>query len=104
MDVEYLYDVPLALEKEHLADAALECLHLPCPKAGKINASRYAREHNVPFLGLCLGMQLAIIEFSRNIIGYTEAHSVELDPFTPHPLFRGFVGAAHAFRTEQRYQ
>lgn len=175
MDVEYLYEAPLALEKEHLADVALECLHLPCPKPelsdwekmvhalknpkgevtvalvgkytqlhdayisvveslkhgavahnisinikwipsesvtadnaaillgdvegilvpggfgdrgieGKINAIRYAREHNVPFLGLCLGMQLAIIEFSRNIIGYTEAHSVELDPFTPHPV------------------
>ncbi len=53
---------------------------------GKINAITYAREHNVPFLGLCLGMQLAIVEFARNKIGYSDAHSVELDPATTHPV------------------
>lgn len=175
MDVEYLYEAPLALEKEHLADVTLECLHLPDAKPdlsdwekmvhalknpkgevtvalvgkytqlhdayisvveslkhgavahnvsinikwipsetvtthnvaellgdvdgilvpggfgdrgieGKINAIRYAREHQIPFLGLCLGMQLALIEFSRNVIGFKDAHSMELDPTTSHPV------------------
>jgi len=175
LDVEYLYEAPLAMEKEHLADIACECLNLECPKPdlsdwvsmvdrlrnptrsvqvalvgkyvqlhdayisvveslkhggiansatvdikwidsetvtpenaaeifrdvdgilipggfgsrgidGKLTAIRYARENNIPFLGLCLGMQLAIIEFVRNVVGYTDAHSIELDPSTPHPV------------------
>ena len=175
LDVEYLYEAPLAMEAEHLAEAACECLHLDCPdpdledwKAmigalrhptgnvsvalvgkytqlhdayisvvealkhggisrhvsvsikwvdaetvtdenaaallgdvdgilvpggfgdrgieGKISAIRYAREHRIPFLGLCLGMQLAIVEFARHIIGYTDAHSAEIDPRTVHPM------------------
>ncbi|MBH1942552.1 CTP synthase [Mobilitalea sibirica] len=175
MDVEHLYEAPLALEQEHIADVALSSLRLPCPDPdlsdwedmvtklknpkgelsialvgkytqlhdayisvveslkhgavannvsihikwipsetvtvenaeellqdvdgilvpggfgdrgieGKINAIRYAREHKIPFLGLCLGMQLAIIEFTRNVIGYEGAHSMELDPTTPHPV------------------
>ena len=175
LDVEYLYEAPLAMEKEQLAQVACECLALDCPKPdlqdweemvdalrsptqevtialvgkyiqlhdayisvvealkhggisqratvnikwidsetvsmqnvdellsdvdgilvpggfghrgieGKINAITYAREHNVPFLGLCLGMQLAIVEFARNKIGYSDAHSVELDPATTHPV------------------
>jgi len=175
LDVETLYEVPLAMEKEHLANIACECLALECPtpdlKAwedmveslkhpskevtialvgkytqlhdaylsvveslnhggiphnasvsikwipseslndenaasilsdvsgilvpggfgdrgieGKISAIRYARENKVPFLGLCLGMQLAIVEYSRNIIGFADAHSVELDPSTSHPV------------------
>jgi CTP synthase len=175
LDVEYLYEAPLALEKEHLADVTLACLDLPCPtpdltdweemvqslknpKAevtvalvgkytqlhdayisvveslkhgavahhaaisikwipsetlteenvdellgdvcgivvpggfgdrgieGKINAIRYARENKIPFLGLCLGMQLALVEFARNVIGFEDAHSVELDPSTTHPV------------------
>mgnify|MGYP000224840906 CR=1 FL=1 len=53
---------------------------------GKIEAIRYAREHNIPFLGLCLGMQLSIVEFARNVIGYDDAHSVELNPNTTHPV------------------
>ena len=53
---------------------------------GKIEAVRYAREHRVPFLGLCLGMQCAIIEFARNVIGWTDADSTELDPESPHPV------------------
>lgn len=175
LDVETLYEAPLAMEHEHLADVACECLHLSCPKPdladweamvdslkhptkevtvalvgkytqlhdayisvvealkhgavahnasihikwipsetvtsesvdellsdvsgilvpggfgdrgieGKITAIQYAREHQVPFLGLCLGMQLAIVEFSRNVIGFTDAHSAELDPATNHPV------------------
>ena len=53
---------------------------------GKIYAIRYAREHGVPFLGLCLGMQLSIVEFARNVIGWSDAHSVELNPSTTHPV------------------
>lgn len=53
---------------------------------GKIEAITYAREHKVPFLGLCLGMQLAIVEFARNVIGYNDAHSIELAPSTTHPV------------------
>ena len=51
---------------------------------GMICAIRYAREHQVPFLGLCLGMQLSIVEFARDVIGWNDAHSVELDPATTH--------------------
>jgi CTP synthase len=46
----------------------------------------YAREHGVPYLGICLGMQLAIIEFARNVVGLSGAHSTEFDPQTPHPV------------------
>ena len=53
---------------------------------GKIQAIKYARENNIPFLGLCLGMQLAIVEFARDVVGYGDAHSVELDPQTAHPV------------------
>ncbi len=175
LDLKYLYEAPLAMEKEHLADVACECLHMECPtpdlddwKAmvdtlyhldrkvkialvgkytqlhdayisvvealkhggiaaktevdikwidseevtpenvseklgdadgvlvpggfgdrgieGMITAIRYARENNVPFLGLCLGMQLSIIEFARNVVGYKDAHSIEFKPDTKHPL------------------
>jgi len=175
LDVEYLYEAPLAMEKEQLAQVACECLHLDCPEPdlndwtamvdalrhptskvriaivgkyihlhdayisvvealkhggiashsvvdlkwvdselvndanaaeylsdvngilvpggfgvrgieGKISAIRYARENKVPFLGLCLGMQMAIVEFSRHVIGYDDAHSAELDPDTIHPM------------------
>lgn len=53
---------------------------------GKLEAIHYARTNNVPFLGLCLGMQLSIVEFARNVIGYRDAHSAELDPNTSHPV------------------
>jgi CTP synthase len=53
---------------------------------GKIAAIRYAREHDVPYLGICLGMQLATIEFARNVCGLDGANSTEFDPDTPHPV------------------
>ena len=53
---------------------------------GKILAAQYAREHKIPYLGLCLGMQVAIIEFARNVCGLHDAHSIELDPKTTHPV------------------
>ena len=51
---------------------------------GKISACRYARENNIPFLGICLGMQIAVIEFARNVCGLENAHSGEFDDTTPH--------------------
>lgn len=53
---------------------------------GMINTVRYARAHKIPFLGLCLGMQVASIEFARNVLGYTDANSTELNPDTTAPI------------------
>ena len=175
LDVEYLYEAPLAMEQENLAKVACECLNLECPEPdladskqmvndlrhpdiedkiafvgkytalhdayisvvealkhggiplhttidikwvdseelttdnvdsvlgdvngilvpggfgirgveGKILAARYARENKIPYLGLCLGMQVAIIEFARHVCGFNDAHSIELDPNTTHPV------------------
>lgn len=175
LDVEYLYEAPLAMEKENLAQVVCSCLKLPCPEPdledwktmvnalrhptkevsialvgkyiqlhdayisvvealkhggisqhatvnikwvdsellntsnveavlsdvdgilvpggfgdrgieGKITAIEFARTRRIPFLGLCLGMQLAIVEFARHVIGYNDAHSIELNPHTTHPV------------------
>ncbi len=175
LDVEYLYEVPLEMEKENLAQAACECLHMNPPEPdledwkemvkalrsptqevevalvgkytalhdayisvvealkhggiathatvnirwinsedvtpdtvedllggvdgilvpggfgsrgieGMIVAIRYARENLIPYLGLCLGLQLAIVEFARDVIGLEGADSIELDPHTPYPV------------------
>lgn len=175
LDVDVLYEVPLVMEEEHLAQIACECLQLPCPEPdldewrtmvhasknltkevtvalvgkyislhdayisvveslkhagianssqvhikwvdsetvtqenadeilgdvsgilvpggfgdrgieGKITAIQYAREHKIPFLGLCLGMQLSIVEFGRHVLNYADAHTTELDPGTTHPM------------------
>ena len=53
---------------------------------GKIEAIRYARENNIPFLGLCLGMQLSLVEFARHVLGYTDANSKEFDEHTTCPI------------------
>jgi CTP synthase len=53
---------------------------------GKMAAARYAREHGVPYFGLCLGLQIAVIEFARNVLGLKKAHSMEFDPQTPDPV------------------
>ena len=175
LDVEYLYEAPLAMEKENLAQVVCESLHLPCPEPdlsdwthmvealrhpnkevtialvgkytqlhdaylsvvealkhggiashanvhlkwvdselvteenvaeylsgvdgvlvpggfgnrgieGMITTIRYARENKIPFLGLCLGMQLTIVEYARNVLGYHDAHSIEMNPNTMHPV------------------
>lgn len=175
LDADTLYEIPLMMEEEHLADVACECLHLNCPEPdlkdwedmvyslknptreatialvgkytqlhdayisvveslkhgavahnasiqikwipsefvtketvadlvqdvsgvlvpggfgdrgieGKILAIQYAREHKLPFLGLCLGMQLAVVEYARHVLGFSDAHSVELNPETTHPV------------------
>ncbi len=53
---------------------------------GKINAVKYARENNIPFFGICLGMQCAVIEFARNVLDFKKANSTEMDPKTPYPV------------------
>ena len=53
---------------------------------GKIIAVKYARENRLPFFGICLGMQMAVIEFARNILGWRDAHSTEMDVNTPYPV------------------
>lgn len=53
---------------------------------GKIAAIKYVRENKIPFFGICLGMQCAVIEFGRNVLGLTDAHSTEMYPQTPHPV------------------
>lgn len=53
---------------------------------GKIKAAKYARENNIPYFGVCLGMQIMVIEFARNVIGWKDANSIEFDPDTTHPV------------------
>ena len=53
---------------------------------GKIAAVRHARENNIPFFGICLGMQMAVVEFARDVLGYADAASTEMQPATTHPV------------------
>jgi CTP synthase len=53
---------------------------------GKLEAIRYARENGIPFFGICLGMQMATVEFARNVLGLSDAHSTEMKEYTPHPV------------------
>lgn len=64
---------------------------------GKIEAISYARKNKIPYLGLCYGMQLASIEFARNVVGLKQAHTKEVDPQTPHPII-------HDIPFETKYQ
>ena len=74
---EYLKDADGILVPGGFGDRGVE---------GKITTIKYARENKVPFFGICLGMQLAAVEFARNVCGLTGAHSSELDPNTPYPI------------------
>lgn len=74
---EFLKDVDGILVPGGFGDRGIE---------GKIEAVRYARENKVPFLGICLGMQCAVIEYARNVLGYTDAHSSEINPETKYPV------------------
>lgn len=67
---------------------------------GKINAITYARENNIPFFGICLGMQLAVVEYSRNVAGLKKAHSTELVPSTPDPVIY-LIKEWFDYRTQQ---
>jgi len=69
---------------------------------GKINAIEYARKNNIPFLGLCYGMQLMLIEFARNVCGFKEANSTEINPNTGYPVIDLMPGQRQAMK-EGRY-
>jgi CTP synthase len=75
--------------EEHLSDVA-GVLIAPGFGArgidGKLEAARFARENDIPFFGICLGMQCAVVEFARNVCGWPEAHSTEFDPDSPQPV------------------
>jgi CTP synthase len=85
------------LDSEQIQHEGTDCLHglnaVLVPGGfgergveGKIMAVRYARENGVPYLGICLGMQVAVIEYARNVAGLAGAHSTEFDPSTPQPV------------------
>lgn len=74
---DYLEDVDGILVPGGFGDRGID---------GKIHAIKYARERKKPLLGICLGMQLAVVEYARNVLGYADAHSSELDPGTPYPV------------------
>jgi CTP synthase len=72
---------------------------------GKIATARFAREHNVPYFGICLGMQVAVIEFSRNVVGLEGTHSTEFLQNTPHPvigLITEWMDGSGAVETRQK--
>jgi len=69
---------------------------------GKIAAIRYVREKKIPYLGLCLGMQLAVVEYARNVCGLKGANSTEIDPKTPHPVV-GFLPWQKKLIKESKY-
>ena len=69
---------------------------------GKIQAVRYAREHGIPYLGICLGMQVAIVEYGRHVLGFTDANSTEFNRATSHPviaLISEWQDQAHGFQS-----
>lgn len=86
------------IDSESVTDKTVERLLKPCSGIivpggfgkrgieGMITAIKYARENNVPYLGLCLGMQTAMIEFARNVLGFKDADSAEFNPNTTHPV------------------
>ncbi len=65
---------------------------------GKILAIKYVRENSIPFFGICLGMQCAVIEFARNVLGLNEAHSTEIDKHTPHPVIDMMENQKHIIK------
>ncbi|TMB00375.1 MAG: CTP synthase, partial [Deltaproteobacteria bacterium] len=74
-------------ERVRDADAILVPMGFgPRGTEGKITAVRWAREQKIPFLGICFGMQMAVIEFARHVCGLERANSSEVDPSTPHPV------------------
>jgi CTP synthase len=91
--VETVYVDSEQIEKEGLPESVTTADAILVPMGfghrgteGKIAAVRYAREHQRPFLGICFGMQMAVIEFARHVVGLDKANSTEVDPQTPHPV------------------
>ncbi|MBU3824038.1 MAG: CTP synthase (glutamine hydrolyzing) [Candidatus Oceanisphaera merdipullorum] len=90
VNIKYIDSQDLETKGENLLDG-LDAILVPGgfgPRGieGKIMAARYARENRVPYLGICLGMQIALIEYARNVVGLEGAHSSEFDPDSPYPV------------------
>jgi len=90
VDIEYIDAEDIETEGTHLLDH-LDAILVPGGfgdrgVSGKIAAVRYARERGVPFLGICLGMHVAMIEYARHVCGLSGAHSTEMQADTPHPI------------------
>ena len=88
MKVDLAIVVPCYNEEEVLNETTrqLTAVLADLEVAGKIKAVQYARENNIPFFGICLGMQMAVIEYSRNVAGLTDAMTTEVNPTTPYPV------------------
>ena len=91
VDIDWVHSENL--DEENVAEVLKDCDGILVPGGfgfrgveGKIIATEYARKNNIPFFGVCLGMQMAVVEFARNILGYKEAHSAELNGLTPTPV------------------
>jgi CTP synthase len=93
VDIEVLWIHSSDLEKARSLDMIQEAAGILVPGGfgergieGKIIAIQYARKNNTPYLGLCLGMQLMVVEFAREVLGYEDANSTEFDPSTRYPV------------------
>ncbi len=92
-EIDFLYINSEKVTKENVAEILQEANGILVPGGfgsrgveGKILAVEFARIHNIPFFGICLGMQCAVIEYARNVLGLTSAHSEEFVPQNPHPV------------------
>ncbi len=83
---EYINNDNVKLKLEHLDGVLVAPGFGERGIEGKIDAVKYVREHNIPFLGICLGMQMAVIEYSRNVLGLKNANSTEMDANTANPV------------------
>ena len=83
---EYLKDKNASVKLSHLDGILVAPGFGERGIEGKIDAIKYVRENNIPFLGICLGMQMAVIEFARNVLGLSDANSIEMDENTPYPV------------------
>lgn len=91
LDIQYIDAEKITEHHAHECLSSLQGILIPGgfgerASEGKIQAIRFAREQNIPFLGICFGMQLAVVEFARHVLGLQGAHSTELNPHTPHPV------------------
>ncbi len=91
VNIHYVDSEQLEIEEELQALIGMDAILVPGGFGergveGKIEAARYARENDIPYLGICLGMQVAVIEFARNVAGLTDAHSTEFNRGTPNPV------------------
>ena len=87
IEAEEFEEEPSKLERLEAFDGVMVLPGFgPRGTEGKIMAAGYSRERGIPYLGICFGMQLAVVEFARNVAGLKEAHSAEINPHTPHPV------------------